>query len=107
MRYLITESQYNLLIESVPNWIKRRLTTDTLKTYIDEAIQKFPCNDWVEDYVWAQTIINSAIDDFLLSDESMEWGEDYDEVFDLIQDFAEKLFFSELLKLYKEKCQKN
>ena len=107
MRYLITESQYNLLIESIPSWVKRRLTPDTLKKYIDNAIQDFPCQDWEEDYVWSQKIINSAIDDFILSNESMEWGEDYDEVFDLIQDFAEKLFYPELLKLHKDKCQNN
>lgn len=109
MKIIITESQKNMLTESMMGWVKRRLNYDTLKPFIDGIIQieVTPCSDYGDEFEFADNVINRAIDDLLLEDEEImnKLGENYDEVYDLMVDHSKDLFGEELFDLYRDTCE--
>lgn len=108
MNYLITESQLKLIVEGVPMWVKRRLDEETLSKYIYDAILNFPnpCDEFKEDLYYANVVIRWATEDFMLSDESYEWGDDYDDVFNEVFEIVESLYLPILTQKYRDMCDK-
>lgn len=108
MKYLITESQFNLILEGIPTWIKRRLDKETLSKYVYDSILNFPnpCDEFQDDFHYVNIVIRWAVEDFLLSDESYEWGDDYDSVYDEVRQYVEDLYSPILTKKYREMCHK-
>ena len=65
MKYIITESQYLILEESIiPLSIKRRANEEYLKEYISMGEINYPtlCDDFVDEYEYADAVIDYAID---------------------------------------------
>jgi hypothetical protein len=107
MKYTITESQYNLLIEnSALLWVKRRLTYETMKEYIMNGELNFPqlCDVFGDEFEYADIVIGWAVDDFLTSNEDAFLDEMYDEVYDVVVDKCKWWFGEYLMEIYKSTC---
>ena len=108
MKYLITESQLVFILEGVPSWIKRRLDKENLSKYIFNSVIDFPspCDEFKEDWHYANVVIRWATEELMLSDESYEWGDDYDEIFNEVFKVIESLYLPILTQKYREMCDK-
>jgi len=64
MKYIITESQYNLLVENYLSWLKRRVNPESMKKYITTAEINFPtlCDDFGDEFEYADNVIRWAVD---------------------------------------------
>lgn len=109
MKYLITESQYNLLVESMTLCLKRRLNTNNFERFIFKAEMDFPqlCYDFRDEFDYADAVIGRAADDFLMEDESFfdSLGESYDDIHEYVVDFAKEHFGDYLLEVYQSTCE--
>ena len=108
MKYIITESQYLLLQESIiPISIKRRANEETLKKYITMGEINYPtlCDDFIHEYEYADNVIDYAIDEFLEEIDDNIYNEDYySDVMDYLRNLCRDLFGKYLLDIYKETC---
>lgn len=108
MKYLITESQYNLLVESMTLCLKRRLNTNNFERFIFNAELDFPtlCDDFGDEFDYADGVISRAADDFLMEDESYydSLGESYDDIYEYVKDFAKEHFGDYLIEIYQSTC---
>lgn len=108
MKYIITESQYLYLFENYKTRLKRRFTEDNLKPFIRNAELDFPmlCDDFGDEYEFADKVISSALDDFLMVDEDFlnSIGEDYDELHSYLTVFVKDWFGEYLLEIYRMTC---
>jgi hypothetical protein len=109
MKYIITESQYSFLKESlIPISIKRRANEESLKEYITmgEINYPTPCDDFEDEYIYADNVIDYAIDEFLykINDDIMD--EDYySDVMDYLRNLCRNLFGQYLIDIYKTTCE--
>jgi hypothetical protein len=109
MNYLITESQFNLLVESIPLSIKRRFKPDVMESYIFNAqVDINPC-DFSDEFEYANNIITWALDNFLTVDESIlnDMGEDYDDIAEMLSDKMKDWFSDYLFEEYLSSCGEN
>lgn len=114
MKYILKEAQLerlkkiNLLESIIPLWIRRRLSSNNIESYIHNALLDFPtlCNDFPDEFEYADNVISRAIDDFLTSDEDLfdTMGEDYDEIHSYVTDLVKDWFGEYLLELYRNTC---
>ena len=108
MKYLLTQSQYNLLVESIYTRLKRRLNYDVLKSFVTKAELDYPtlCDDFGDEFEYADNVISRVADDFLMEDESFydSLGEDYDDTHDFVHDYLKDLFGEYLLEIYRMTC---
>ena len=107
MKYIITEEQSKLLCESDHLlWVKRRLNEKTLKDYIDEAMQNYPtlCDDFKNDELYMDEVINDAVSYFLTTHEDMLDDERYDEIDEMVTDMCYNFFGDWLKEVYKMTC---
>ena len=110
MKYLITESQYQLLVESNANmWFIRRANEETLEPYIHNAEIDFPtlCDDFGDEFEYAENVIKVAVDDFMLANESHYQGEIYDDLFNTLTDMCKEWFGEYLFDIYRTTCEDN
>jgi len=87
-------------------WVKRRLNKETPKDYIDEAMQNYPtlCDDFKNDELYMDEVINDAVSYFLTTHEDMLDDEKYDEIDLMVSNMCFD-FFSEWLKeVYNSTC---
>jgi hypothetical protein len=109
MKYIITESQYNFLKESlIPISIRRRANEEALKEYITMGEINYPtlCDDFEDEYEYADGVIDYAIDEFLerIDDDIMD--EDYySDVMDYLRNLCRNLFGQYLIDIYKTTCE--
>lgn len=111
MKYLITEGQYNLILESsLTKWVKRRANKETLKKHINDGEINFPtlCDDFDDEYEYADEVMNWAIDDFL-EGYSFNFGDyteepDYVDVRDYLFKLCIDLFGEYLIDIYEKTC---
>ena len=107
MRYIITESQLNLLIESDPMVrLKRRANKENLTPFIQKAEVEFPtlCDDFADEFEYASNVIRWAIDDFMTIDEDIFLDEKYDDIHNILTDLCKDWFGEYLFEIYKETC---
>jgi len=105
MKYLITESQYFFLKKSfVPISIIRRATEENLKKYISMGEINFPtlCDDFDDEYEFADNVIDYAIDEFL--GDTLEDADYYSDVMDYLRTLCRDLFGQYLLDIYVQTC---
>ena len=113
MKYIITESQYKLLKENrLPNWLRRRLSdAQGFEQFIFNAEIEFPnpCDDFEDEFAYADNVITRAVDDFLTLDEDlMEWiSNDYDEIHELVFDIVKEWFGEYLFEIYHNTCDES
>jgi len=107
-KYIITESQLNLLIENQNLWLRRRLNKENLQNFITNAEIDYPmlCDDFGDEFEFADKIISRAVDDFLLEDmEKLDFLNDqYDYLHDMVTDMAKEWFGENLLEIYRNTC---
>lgn len=107
MKYIITESQSKLLSESDHLlWVKRRLNKETLKEYIDDAMQNYPtlCDDFKYDWQFMDEVINDAVSYFLSIHEEMFDDDRYEEINEIVTGMCYDWFGNELKEIYKMTC---
>ena len=106
MKYIITESQYELLKEStIPLHIRRRANEETLSHFISLGEMNYPtlCDDFDDGYDYADAVIDYAIDEFVggtLDDE-----DSYSDVMDYLRTLCRDLFGDYLIGVYNETCK--
>jgi len=107
MRYIVTKSQLNFLTESDSmNWVKRRANKESMKKYITNAEINFPtlCDDFNDEFEFADGIINYAVDEFMTIDEDMFLDDKFDEVNEIIVDMCKQWFGEYLFDIYRTTC---
>ena len=107
-KYLITESQLEFLTENdALMWVRRRANKETLQKYITDAEMYFPtlCDDFTDEFEYADNVIRYGIDDFLTTNEDMFLDELYDDVFETLRVMCKDWFGDYLMNIYKQTCQ--
>lgn len=99
MKYIITESQFNMIQEnSMPMWMRRRLNTGELNNYLQKAVEGEDPTFYSDEFEYADNMISFAVNDFLTTDEEYfenndsldEWSDKLTEI--MKDEFAEELF---------------
>lgn len=107
-KFIISESQYFFLIEDYRTRLRRRLSKDNIKPYINDAELDFPtlCDDFGDEFDYAENVIRNAIDDFLTQDEEFvdSMGDDYDEVHSYVTDIVKDWYGEYLFDIYRMTC---
>ena len=90
----------------VPIWLRRRLGEDNLERFIGDAIQQqpTPCEDFGDEFEYADSVINWAVDDFLSSNEDVILDDRYEEVHEIVLDKCKDWFGEYLFEIYRETC---
>jgi hypothetical protein len=108
MKYIITESQYIFLKESViPISIRRRANKEILKKYITDGEIYYPtlCDDFEDAYDYADAVIDYAIDEIIKEVEENIYDEDYySDVMDYLRKICRDEFGENLIDIYKRTC---
>ena len=107
MKYVITESQYKFLAESdAPLWFRRRANKENMKEFIYKGEQEYPtlCDDFGDEFEYADNIISYAVSNFLTIDEELFESEDYDDISDTLTDMCKNWFGEYLFEIYRMTC---
>ena len=116
MKYIITESQYQLLIEtSSIIRIKRRTNKETMKGFITQGEINYPmlCDDFNDEFEYADYVISYAVDefmamdDFITNDDDIFSDEKYDEIVSILTNMCRDWFGEYLFEIYRETCSEN
>ena len=106
MKYIITESQYDLLKEStIPLHIRRRANEETLSHFISLGEMNYPtlCDDFDDGYDYADAVIDYAIDKF--AGDVIEDEDFYSDVMDYLRTMCRDLFGEWLIEVYDMTCK--
>jgi hypothetical protein len=107
MKYIVTESQYKLLIESREmNWFKRRANKESMEKYITDGEINYPtlCDDFGDEFDYADNVINWAVDEFMTINEDMFLDDKFDEVNETLVDMCKEWFGEYLFEIYRNTC---
>lgn len=108
MKYIISERQLDFLSEDYRVRLRRRFTQDNIKPFITNGELDFPtlCDDFGDEFEYADNVIKRAIDEFLTEDEDFmdSIGDDYDEVYDYLIDITKDWYGEYLLEIYRMTC---
>lgn len=109
MKFIIAEDQYALILESsLTKWVKRRATQEILSKHILDGEINFPtlCDDFDDEYEYADEVISWAIDDFFEGYDLGDYIEepDYVDVRDYLIILCRDLFGQRLLEIFRETC---
>lgn len=111
MKYIITESQLIVLKENnLPLWLKRRLSSsEKILPFIENAQLIHGCEDFSDEFEYADNIVSMAVDDFLTSEEDFieQLEDDYDYVHDMVVDIVKEMFGDTLFEEYYSQCGDN
>ena len=103
MKYIITESQLNMLQEnSIPMWMRRRLNTGELNNYLQKTIEGEDPTYYSDEFEYADNMISFAVNDFLTIDEEFfEEGNAFDEWTDRLTEMMKDEFGEELFEIWR------
>ena len=103
MKYIITESQLNMIQEnSIPMWMRRRLNTGELNNYLQKAIEGEDPTYYSDEFEYADNMISFAVNDFLTIDEEFfEEGDVFDEWTDRLTEMMKDEFGEELFEIWR------
>lgn len=108
MKYIISESQYQLLLESkIPPFIRRRATEESLRDYIAEGEREYPtlCSDFDHPLDYSEAVIQFAVDAIIWDyDDDFENDDRYSDIVDYLKSFCRTHFEEYLKKIYIEIC---
>ena len=111
MKYIMTESQYQLLMEStIFDRIKRRFNREHLTEFIEGAIEDEdayePCSEFNDGYEYADEVIRKAINNFLyyLAGEIELTPESFEETEEILVDLSKDWFEDSLMESFEENC---
>ena len=103
MKYIITESQLNMIQEnSMPMWMRRRLNVGELNNYLQKAVEGEDPTFYSDEFEYANNMISFAVNDFLTIDEKFfEEGDSFDEWTDRLTDMMQEEFGEELFEIWR------
>jgi hypothetical protein len=103
MKYIITESQLNMIQENtLPMWMRRRLNTGELNNYLQKAIEGEDPTYYSDEFEYADNMISFAVNDFLTIDEEFfEEGDVFDEWTDRLTEMMKDEFGEELFEIWR------
>jgi hypothetical protein len=108
MKYIITENQYKLFIESkIPISVRRRAFIENLEKFIlDSEIQNPPeCSHYDDGYDYADAVIDDAIDDFLTKiSPDLEEIDEYSDILDYLRKLFRDSFGQSLVYMFEDNC---
>jgi len=107
MKYIITESQYKFLVESdAPLWFRRRANKETMTKFIMDGEINYPtlCDDFGDEFDYADNVIRYAVDEFLTIDEDLFESEDYDDIHDTLTEMCKDWYGEYLFEIYRSTC---
>ena len=111
MKYIITESQYHLIIDgTVFARIKRRFNREYLTEFIEGAIEDEdayePCSEYDDGYEYADEVIRKAINNFLysLASEIELTPESFEETEEILVDLSKDWFEDSLMESFEQNC---
>ena len=111
MKYIITESQYHLIIDgTVFARIKRRFNREYLTEFIEGAIEDEdayePCSEYDDGYEYADEVIRKAINNFLysLASEIELTRESFEETEEILVDLSKDWFEDSLMESFEQNC---
>lgn len=109
MKYILSESQYGRLVESVfPIQIRRRITKENLEKYVLEAEQNNPpiCDKYVDGYDYSTSVLD-IVNDKVINDADFDWGSDdyiYLDILRHVRVITDNMFGQDLKKLFEDSC---
>ena len=101
------KSQLDFLTESAAmNWVKRRANEESMKEYITDGEINYPtlCDDFGDEFEFADNVINYAVDKFMTIDEDMFLEDKFDEVNEILTDMCKQWFGEYLFDIYRTTC---
>ena len=112
MKYLVTESQYNLLMESdFIKKLRRRFNEKTMRDFIYHAETEFsdPCNQFDNEFEYADAVIGTAVTDFFFQEELEDYFHSADwpviKTENLMITMCKEWFGDGLMGYYQTTCQ--
>jgi hypothetical protein len=88
--------------------LKRRLSYEVMLPFINSAELDFPtlCDDFGDEFEYADNVIRRAVDDFLTADEDFYESieEDIDDITDEVTDIVKDWFGDYLFEIYQSTC---
>lgn len=107
-KYIISESQFDFLTEDYKIRLRRRFSKDNLEPYINNAELDFPtlCDDFGDEFEYADNVISRALDNFLTDDEDFmeSLGEEFDDIHSYLIDITKDWYGEYLLEIYRMTC---
>ena len=108
MKYIISESQYQLLFESkIPTGIRRRSNRESLIRYIMKGEIEYPtlCSDFDDPLDFSEAVIQFAVDAIIGDyDDNFEDDDRYPDVVDYLKSLCRTHFEDYLTNIYVETC---
>ena len=108
MKYIITERQYKVLMEQDYSqvWFRRRANKETMQSFIDRFVadELNPCDDYEDEFEYAQNVIDSAVSSILTIDEDFFSSPDYDDYHDMLVNMCKEWFGQYLFDDYRNTC---
>ena len=108
MKYIISESQYQILLESkIPIWVRRILSKESLKPYIMKGEIEYPtlCSDFYHPLDFSEAVIQFAVDAIIWDyDDDFENDDRYSDTVDYLKSFCRTHFEEYLSNIYLETC---
>jgi len=101
------KSKLDFLTESYAmNWVKRRANKESMKEYITDGEINYPtlCDDFGDEFEFADNVINYAVDKFMTTDEDMFLDDKFDEVNEIIVDMCKEWYGEYLFDIYRTTC---
>ena len=108
--YSVTESQIKFLMENDSMfWVKRRVNQEFMEHYIWKAEQNYPmlCDDFGDEFDYADSVIEDAVNDFLTIQEETFLDDRYDEIHDILIEKCKDWFGEYLFEIYRMTCEEN
>lgn len=108
MKYIISESQYKVLMEQdyFKIWFRRRANKESMRYFIDKFVEDElnPCADYEDEFEYAQNVIDSAVSNIMTIDEDFFNSLEYEHYHDLLVDMCKEWFGEYLLWDYRNTC---
>ena len=108
MKYIISESQHRLLLESkIPLWVRRRFNEEYLKTHIWAGEREYPnlCEFFERPIEYSEAVIEWAVDEFInYNSSSFEDDESYPDTIDYLKSYCRTHFQDYLKNIFIETC---
>lgn len=107
MKYIISESQYELLNEiNDIQRLKRRVNIEELGGFIETVVNQSStkCEDFGDEFSYAENMIGWAVDDFLSIHENVFNDNSYDDIHDMLVDLCKQHFGGKLMEDYFTNC---
>ena len=110
MKYIIKESQYNMILEMEKEtelWLKRRYNVETMREFIEESKTEIEphISTFNDEFDYADAVIDGAVDNFLYMDESVYESSIVGELEEDLITMCKDEFGEELLEYYRNNCE--